>query len=237
MKRQYNELQSAVAITTSNSNSCEASKLKKRAVITSYPSPNQSLTDVQRCLTASTSRPITPVDKIIDSLALGPPSPTRSKDEINICSISYLSPIVSPSSISCPTPASSPVSTAAISPITVHSPLSIDIDDDKDIKGEITIYLNPFTALHFTPLAPFNNAPYPFAFVEPPLNQNFERYKSPPPIFLASLTGKSAAKKLETKDGLLPSPDFSLPPSQVGNGGHINPNYTSGKASTSHTKD
>lgn len=227
MKRQYNELQSAIAITTSHGIGCEGSKLKKRAIITSYPSPNQSLTDVQKCLTASISRPITPVDKIIDSLALGPPSPARSEEEINICSISYLSPIVDLSPISCPTPVSSPVSTAATSPITVHSPLSIDIDDEKDIKGEITVYLNPFTALHFTPLAPFNNAPYPFAFVEPPLNQNFERYKSPPPIFLASLTGKSAAKKLETKNGLLPSPDFSLPPSQVGNDENINPNCTS----------
>ncbi|RCK62606.1 hypothetical protein Cantr_09244 [Candida viswanathii] len=245
MKRQYNDLEAPIAITTATAagaaciGRCEQPKLKKMAILDSYPSPKEMLPDAQGCCTALIPRPITPVDKIIDSLAQGPPSPTRSVDELNLSSMSCPSPIDSLSPISCPTPASTPI---AGSPVVAHSPLSIDLDttsnnnneeaEEDEEEYEITGYFNPFTALHFTPLAPFNNAPYPFTFIEPPRNLDFVKFKPPPPIFLSSLTGKATAAKrtttttTTTTQKLLPSPEFSLPPSEVGNSACIDPQYT-----------
>ncbi|RCK59653.1 hypothetical protein Cantr_07668 [Candida viswanathii] len=237
MKRQYNDLEAPIAITTATAadaasiGRCEQPKLKRMAILDSYPSPKEVFPDAQGCCTAPIPRPITPVDKIIDSLAQGPPSPTRSVDELNLSSMSCPSPIDTLSPISCPTPASTPI---AGSPVVAHSPLSIDLDttnnnneDEEEEQYEITGYFNPFTALHFTPLAPFNNAPYPFTFIEPPRNLDFVKFKPPPPIFLSSLTGKTTAAKRTTTKKLLPSPEFSLPPSEVSNSACIDPQHTS----------
>ncbi|EMG48517.1 hypothetical protein G210_0906 [Candida maltosa Xu316] len=171
---------------------------KKLAVSTCYPSPTESCPGKNdHCLFQDIARPRTPADKILNAIEQGPPSlPAKTLAATNLDSLSY------PSPISWPSPMSS-VDTISTTPTTPESTKAHNDDDDDD--DEITGCFNPFTALYFTPLAPFNLAPYPFSFVEP---QNLQQLDStpapPPPIYINKRKHRDSGDKK-----LLPSPIFS----------------------------